>query len=277
MRFRRMMVSVFAFWVVAMLLATSASAQFRLRVEAVGTGKGLVISDGVPGDGDPDGNIMATFVIATGESDTLGQIAPAWTPGPGEFANMHLNQVTISSSGAATVRLTLEDTGRTDQGHFLLNSQVDGNWAFFGPTPPGSSVSVTSWVNTTNVAPVFGADADYSATGGMPGLTDFALIPASSSTSTQTFNSGGGALFSGSATPAPFTPGAFGYALWTDILIQFGDAGGTLTFDQFTTVTTDKDFLGGGGTDVPEPGSLMLIAAGVAVASRMRRRKLTRA
>jgi hypothetical protein len=256
-----------------MLLPTIASAQFRLRVEAVGTGQGLVISDGVPGDGDPDGSIFSTFLIATGESDTTGQISPAWTPADGEFANLHLNQITISSTGAATVRLTLENAGYTDAGHFLLNSSViNGNWGFFGPTPPGSSMTVTSWVNTSNAVPSFGPDGDYSVSGGIPDLP----VPFDGiSTSSQTFLSADGDAFSGNATSAAFTPGALGYSLWTDIVMQFGELGGTLTFDQFTTVTRDNGYLDP-GTGTPEPGSLLLIGTGVvALAGRMRRRKLT--
>ena len=49
MRFRRMMVSVLAFWVVAMLLPTSASAQFRLRIEDLVSGQGVVVTDLVGG------------------------------------------------------------------------------------------------------------------------------------------------------------------------------------------------------------------------------------
>jgi len=278
MRFRRMMFSVVAFWLVAMLLPTSASAQFRLRVEAVGTGQGLVLTDGGPIDLNPDGEIFTSFVLATGESDTTGQISPAWVPGPGEFANLHLNQITISSTGAATVRLTLEESGLTDQGHFLLNSSVaNGNWGdpydpfnLHPPTPPGSSVSVTSWVNTSNVAPSFGA-ADFE-NGGIASLAPFV----GSSTSSQTFFSAGGQYFSGNATATPFTPGALGYSLWTDVVIQFGELGGNLTFSQFTTVTADNGWLDP-GIGTPEPASLMLIGTGViALAGRMRRRKSIR-
>jgi hypothetical protein len=273
MRFRRMMVSGMAFWVVAMLHPTSASAQFRLRVEDTAPGgQGVVVSDPLQ-----TGTIFAQFTdpsnITNTVSYTVGEASPVATPVGNQLAILRMQEITVTSTGAATLLLTLEDTGYTDQGNLQVSNHVfNGAWT----TGAGGldSVMTTSFANSSNGVPALGPDAATPAvlaSIGAPGGASF-------STPSRTFNSADGATF-GSAendyssdTTAAFTAGSAGYSLWTEVLITFDKAGGTLSFNQDTFTTANAALVG-----APEPGSLLLLGTGVvALAGGFRRRKLTR-
>jgi hypothetical protein len=272
MRLRRMIVFVTAFLMVATLLPTSASAdEFRLRVEDVATGMGVVVS------ADPGSpfifnqfDIVDPLNNVTTASMTVGMIAPASNPVAPELAKMSMQEITVHSTGAATLRLTLEDRFYGDVGNLQVNSTVfDGTWAPAFPgavaTGAGSSVVITSWANASNEVPQLGEDQ----------LTAVVLpdVPAFTGRSTsQTFYSADSVTFGGSSY-TPFLAGGPYYSLFTVVTITFTGAG-SLAFQHDTTTTTSLELEPPPGDPTPEPGSLLLIASGViGLASRMRRRK----
>ena len=277
MRFRRMIVSVLALLMVAMLLPTSASAQFRLRVEDLTTGQGVVITDGLGADPFQDGTLLVTMAggnialsITTAQSSNNGGIP---SPLPGVLGELFLKSITMTSSGSASVAVTLEDTGYTAPANSslqLTTQIVDANLGSPGfIAPAGSTLSSQSWADTTNSVPNLGSDQLFGSLAGNP----IGSIPASSAATTPplAFTSGGSPISLNNTATAAFT-NVGSYALFTQVLMNFTGAG-NISFNQDMTVAQNSQL----PTPTPEPGSLMLIGTGVvALASRMRRGKLTR-
>jgi hypothetical protein len=283
MQLRRMIVSVLAFWMVAMLLPTSASAQFRLRVEDLATGQGVVITDGLGADPFKDGTLLVhmsdsdiALSITTAQSSNNGGIP---TPLPGVLGELFLKSITLTTNGAANVAVTLEDTGFTAPANSslqLTTQMVDataGSPGFAAYT--GTTLTSQSWVNTTpclgpgTCDPYLGTDQVQGSIVGNP----MGLIPASSAATTPplAFTSAGSPISLNNTATAAFT-NAGSYALFTQVLMNFTGAG-NISFNQDMTVALNSQL----PTPTPEPGSLMLIGTGiVALASRMRRGRLTR-
>lgn len=271
MRFRRTMVSLFAFLMVATLLPTSASAsEFRIRIEDLSVtgapnGYGVVIKDN--GDGDFDGNQAGSITIVQGSiygTDTLSPNVstnlnlaysePTYLPpAPGVLALLELTAVEVTVTGATTVRLTLEDTDYASVAGQVL--QIQNSIFLNSVLPAGATITTNSWAAL--------APPDLGALQSTPGgLSPLANLTAGA--------------FSTSALPdsyALFTTTGPTYSLFTQLVIVF-TAAGTVSFDQNTTVTlTDKLPV----DNTPEPGSLMLIATAlVGLASKRGRSMLTR-
>jgi len=307
MRFRRMMFSVVAFWLVAMLLPTSASAQFRLRVEDLTTGLsqygyGVVVSDGGAADEDAEeGRIQVSFFTFEGTpienplsenvkwSLTVGISKPDTFIGP---STLELQSFNLTSTGSATVRLTLEDVGFSlgAPGPLdLVNRLTDGHFCDGGgvhdpvtscQAGSAATVTVNSFASAGGYVPLLGDDSgtvENPFLGTVASPEDLSEIGANiaDSIASQTFNLSydgtGSTTFTGAATPVAFDATSPLYSMFTQIVISFTGPG-DVNFTQDTgTVVSNREL----GT--PEPGSLMLIGTGVvALAGRMRRRKLIR-
>jgi PEP-CTERM motif-containing protein len=302
MRFRRMMFSVVAFWLVAMLLPTSASAQFRLRVEDLTTGLsqygyGVVVTDnGVADEDAQDGRIQVSFFTFEGTpienplsenvhwSLTVGISKPDSFIGP---STLELQSFNLTSTGAATVRLTLEDIGFSlgAPGSLNLVNGIGGSFCAGGTPDPLTScqtdsaaiVVVNSFANAGEYVPVLGVDSGLVNGPLGPMAASGALTEIGANTAdaiaSQTFNlgySGSGPTAFAGTTSSAFDATNPLYSMFTQIVISFAGAG-DINFTQDTTTVV------AGALETPEPGSLMLIGTGVvALAGRRRRRKLTR-
>jgi hypothetical protein len=295
-----MMVSVLAFWMVAMLLPTSASAQFRLRIEDLVSGQGVVVTDwnGVPAF-DSDGNLIvqgdqnnqpgliSVMLFNLGPvsvSLTTGQTKPVGTSATGAVGEMKLTSVTMQTSGPASLRLTLEDTGYPFDGssNLQVNSQVL-NLAFV--SPGGGTLDSQAWVNTDPSAtgvPALGAE--QSSIGLLDPIGNDAAkatgyVATAPQLNTLSASIGGvsGALLYGEGSSAVFAASG-PFSLFTQVVLNItGDTGGSLSFDQATTVLATSALVLPPGDPSPEPGSLLLIATGIiGVGGKMRRRLFAR-
>jgi hypothetical protein len=243
------MVLGLAFSVMGALMPKTASASdFRLRIDDL-SGQGVVITDDGAGDEAPGVGLMSLNLTGVGgnatTSMTLAYSKPSVEDGSAMW-ELFLNSVTLVSTGPAHLTLTLEDRNYTGSGPLQLTSHVLDN---FFSSAPGSTVQITSWVNTSNNAPVLGAD--QSTPGALAAITGVGGL----TTGTQT-------LLPGSAVPADqsVTFNAAGpFSLFTQVVFDIvGTDGGVLSFDQDAKVTSAPGELGG-----PEPASLMLIGSGL--------------
>ena len=186
MRFRRTMVSLSAFLMVATLLPTSASAsEFRIRIEDMSVagspnGYGVVIKDDGAGDfaAGQEGAITVVLDPAYGTTPlstnvsanlTLAFSKPmyAFPPTPGLAAELKLQSLQVTATGATTVRLTLEDTDFASAANQILeikNSILNASLA------AGATITAYSWA--ADVAPSLGVL--QSDPGGLSFLADLA-------------------------------------------------------------------------------------------------------
>ena len=275
MRFRRMMVFALAFLMVATLIPTSAFADgFRIRIEDMSVasapdGFGVVIMDDGDGDfaaGQP-GAITVVLDPSFGTNPlsdnvttnlTLAFSKPMYPQTTDFLAELKLQSLQVTATGATTVRLTLEDTGYTSQAGSLQLKTTLANLALAS----GATITSQSWAAA--VAPDLGALQSNP--------TNLSALATISDPGTfLTFNGPGVGLTGDSY--ALFESAGPTYALYTQLVITFGARGGTVSFDQDSTVTKSDQLPEG----TPEPASLLLIATGVIGAgSRMRRKLFTR-
>jgi hypothetical protein len=265
-----MMVSLTAFLLVATLLPTNASAsEFRIRIEDMTVasapgGYGVVIEDDGAGDfaaGQPGAITVAldpsfgTDPLSSNVTTnlTLAFSKPMYPQTTDFIAELMLQSLTVSATGATTVRLTLEDTGYLSPASGaiqLKTSMLPGNLA------AGATITTQSWAAA--VPPSLGTP--NSTPGALTAMADIGLA--------GTYISG----LTGDSF-AVFTTSGPTYSLFTQVVIVFGAGGGSVNFDQDTTVTETAALPVG----TPEPGSLLLIATGVVgLGSRMRRKMFTR-
>lgn len=232
--------------------ASSADAAFRLRVESgTTTGPGVVITDNAAGD--QSGTVDA-IAYSTGVSETIGPFTLSFTLGtktpgtlvlPGFYEGMDLNNVTITTSGAGTLRLILEsdDFGaNTPDGQLLLTNKIGGVLS----APGGSSLTSTSYLSDVSDMPNFGDDVSPSgALDPIPGSGAGSIGNLATSVG-QTFGPG---AFSGTVSTVASKTG--GYSLYNVITVTFTGAG-SVSLDSVTATS-------------PAPAGLLMALTGVPV------------
>lgn len=266
MRLRQLMVSLVAFWIVGVLLPTRADAEFRLRIEDPTTGYGVVVSDEMTGDmgfGQP--GVIMFGLSGLGGADTSitiaqGRLAPYDTQALGD---LYLNSVTISSTGPAHLKLTLEDSNYTNgSGWLQLTSRMidnDPTAAESGYFNGAGTVKIQSYISGS-APPSLGPDTlDTSialpALGAISGTGagEQLLTPGSSLTGDKS------ALF--------YSTGS--YSLFTTVLVDLTGPGlNEVSFYQDASVVQAPDAL------TPEPTSLLLISTGLLGLAGARKRYL---
>lgn len=251
---------VFALVVSVALLATStAEASFRLRVEDLsnpGSEVGAIITDDLGADeSTTTGYIKFTQTVgAFSITLTAAQSKPILPLGGSVYSHLKLTNMTVATSGAGSIRVTVEDTDYTagPDTELGLNVLVGGTLVGLG-----SSVTVQSWVDPTNDVPDLGSDqavGDISGTpvGAIPGTAIPGLTP--------TYTSGPGPLSAFGSVP--FTKSG-AYSLFGQVTVVFGSGGGTFSLDEDQVV-------------VPEPATCviwsLLAAMGVCFYFRRRRK-----
>jgi hypothetical protein len=233
--------------VVAMLSGAPTAMALSLRVENVGLGSGVVITDGGAGDLNAlPGVLQFSDVLAGGftVNVTTGISRPTAGPpvGPlGTVAQLDLISLNVQTTGPGTLRITLEDSGYTGGGNGP--AILDGGLGGVLTAPAGSTLTATSWVNAANLFPALGPDtfpeAPLPALGGTP------------AGSVQVFGIAFGPGAFAASDSAPFTI-AGPYSLFSQGTIAFTGAG-TVSFDETQSVISQ----------VPEPHSLTLLGAGL--------------
>jgi hypothetical protein len=225
---------------------------FRLRIEDVISGAGAVITDNGAGDINPlvgvitfSGSVPGGFTVNV----TTGLSKPM-IGGITNIAEMDLNSVNVQTSGAGTLRITLEDTD------FIAGA--NGTLAFLGgvggtlSAPAGSTATFNTWVNPANLVPALGPDtspaAALGAIGGIP-AGSIAAFGSGVTFGPGAFSATGGAPFIKSGS----------YSLFSQSTLVFTGAG-MVSFDLDTRV-------------VPEPSAMILLGMGLVGLAAWSRRK----
>jgi hypothetical protein len=226
---------------------------FRIRIENLDTGIGIVVTDNGTGDSASSNLGIISFSDFSGNifSVTTGMSQPFYPLAGGSSAEMHLNSVVVSTLNAARIQVTMEDMGFNidSNGFHSINGLVGGTFT----APAGSTATFQTWVNPSNLVPTLGPDifpsSSLLALGATPSGSIAAFSPA--------FVAGPGAFsFSGGAGFEKLGP----YSLFSQGTVVFTGAG-TLSFDLDTTVT-------------PEPSALLLLGSGLAAIGFFGRNKL---
>ena len=214
---------------------------FRLRIEDVTAGVGAVITDQGPGDGSPTvGVITFNNLVGSFNINVTTGISKPVIGGVTNLAELDLNSVDVhSTGGAATLKITLEDTDYLlgANGSLLFNGLVGGTLT----APAGSTVTFQTWVNPNNSVIALGADQAVGAIGAI------GAIPAGS---VPAFTPPG----------VSFGPGAFSSTGNT----TFTKTGPYSIFSQATIAINGTDSISFNldAQVIPEPSALLLMGAG---------------
>lgn len=222
----------------------------RLRVDNLGTGQGVVITDNLAGDGNLAAGVI-TFVGSLGGGFTVNVTTgvsnpPFATPEPN---SLELNSVNVNTSGSGVLRITLEQ----DDYPGIGNLNVVGSLGGVLSAPAGSTVTVQSYANGDNLVPALGNDQPLGPIGAI------GAIPA-----------GSVGAFAGAGLV--FGPGAFAA---TDSA-TFASGGSFSLFSQVILNLTGSGSVSLSELQraVPEPASLALLGVAFAGLGFARRRKL---
>lgn len=282
MTLRRMVVSVLALWMVALLLPVSASAsEFRLRVEDLTVpgfvnGWGVVITDDELGDLTAEPGVIQVEAIQFFGIPLSANVDWSLTVGVSRAAGVGLGDLklvsfNLATNGATNLRLTLEDTGFTlgAPGTLSLSNSISGTFCNGDPftglpsCAPGANVTLNaaSYANTSGLVPYLGADSPlgldgiHAEPGPLSGPVNYAL--GSDSAILAPISSMDGLAFTHSTFQDFVVTGA-SYSLYTVIDLSFTGAG-DVDFTQIASASP-TDALPG---QVPEPGSLSLFGVGL--------------
>ena len=186
-----------------------------------------VVLSGLGGAADPDNpNVQSTFGITK----------PVFPDGldPTIIAELQVTSFSVTTTGATTLRLTLEDMGYPGgPGNLTLTSRILSG---FADVASGVTVTSRSWANAANYAPALGADTPVTGEPGDPDVDppagELITVPLEAiganigaQTADISFSGTSGDIIGESSvgfsslTPPP------GYALFTQITIEFLGAG----------------------------------------------------
>lgn len=235
--------------------APQADAALRLRIEDLDTGEGIVLTDGATGDANSVTGAV-TYVGSVGQfvvNVTTG-ISKPLIGGVNNYAELHLDNVSINTNGAGSLRIVLQDTD--------FVGGPDGPMSFVSEivalltAPTGSTVFAQSYVDPTNAVIDLGLDTHPAGA--------LAALGATPPTSLAGFGLSG--VTSG---PGPFNAAnAIGFAKdgpysMTVIVVVTFSGSGSVSFDA-------------GLQTIPEPATISMWAFGLlgcAAVTRLRRRK----
>ncbi len=246
-------------WLLALALAgfavprDASAGSLRLRVEDITSGKGVVLSDA-------SGTGLVTWAGFVGTVFTLSGGTSVTTA---ESTTIDLFGLTISTTGPAKLRLSLQDTSLqfgTPGRESTLIGMIGGTLALLNPisTSGTSGIEAQAWASPSNSVPNLGADTGWTA-------TTLAPLGSNPSDAVAAFNpiftSGPGAF---SATGYANFVNAGPYSLFSTVTITLAGAGIT----SFDLMAMDP---------IPEPTTLLLVGSGLlGMAYRARRRRLAR-
>ncbi len=281
MRRRKMLLSLAFAMVVALLPANVFASDFRLRVEDISGGGsyGVVITDEGVGDEQPgaEGLIQVTLVPlneAVTWNLTLGFTKMFFFDPSDPLGGMRLTSFNVTSTGATTLRVTLEDTGYANPGSSpaVLTSTLGGT--FCGTDPSGNPAPCASDGAVTVAATSFASPSGYTPDLGPNSPTPSNLSPIGATsgpgveqTTTLTATSNG-------TSPNDFSATTFtaleetgpSFSLFTQLIVTF-EAAGSVDFFHDTMLSANPELR------TPEPGALMLIGTAL-FGLAMRRRAL---
>src|SRR5215831_18789702 len=154
------------------------SATMRLRIEDLSNGDvGAVITDNGPGDLNPAVGVL-TFSsgINTFSVNVTTGVSKPMIGGVSDLGQIDLNSINVLSSGAGTLRLTLEDTGYLAGTGSTLH--VLGTVGGTLTASAGSTITIQSWANGENLVPELGPDQPVVGSLGPIGGTPGGSVPA---------------------------------------------------------------------------------------------------